>query len=345
MTFSLDKRNSNIAKGLASLFLIYHHLFYSDSTLELYDALTGFTINGIPLVQAFGKSAKVCVAVFVFLSGYGLTKKIQSSRSFSGIGRRSLMFSLGYIRKFLIQYWFVFITAGLIGNIFHWRVYSKIYNNLLEAGIDFLGLARMFGTPTYNDTWWYVSIQFCFYLLFPFVIQGMKKAPYSILVLSFILPFVNYHNVFVDGSLRYYLFPFVCGCFFAYKKYFDTLTAGPDQRIASVLFFITAFFIRAKTGIYFDGIFAIAAIMLCMYCLSYIPGLALALEHLGIISGFIFLTHTFMLYFFYGFIYSSRNSVLIYIVMAALSIITAEVLYRVYSFGLQANKAARRRKK
>ena len=68
-----DKRQTNIAKGLAVLFLLWHHLFFnSPDNYSLFYSM--FSIKGIPAESFFADFCKVCVAVFLVLSGYGLHK-------------------------------------------------------------------------------------------------------------------------------------------------------------------------------------------------------------------------------------------------------------------------------
>lgn len=57
-------------KGIALLLLLCHHLL-AEQTGLYYD----FLFRGHPLVQTFGLWSKVCVSIFVLLSGYGLMVK------------------------------------------------------------------------------------------------------------------------------------------------------------------------------------------------------------------------------------------------------------------------------
>lgn len=62
-----DKRQTNIAKGLAIIILLWHHLFYNGNTFVSLLSFQGRSIEHI-----IAQSGKVCVAIFVLLSGYGL---------------------------------------------------------------------------------------------------------------------------------------------------------------------------------------------------------------------------------------------------------------------------------
>lgn len=68
--FSLDFSDSYELKGIALLMLLFHHLFYIRN--GLYDDIA---LGGTNVVQYVALACKLCVAVFVFLSGYELASK------------------------------------------------------------------------------------------------------------------------------------------------------------------------------------------------------------------------------------------------------------------------------
>ena len=78
----LSLKDTNILKGLAIMLMLVHHLFWKQN--GLYDDV--HLIRDLYLVNQIGVFSKVCVAIFVFLSGYGLT--IQAEKK-SGIGKLS----------------------------------------------------------------------------------------------------------------------------------------------------------------------------------------------------------------------------------------------------------------
>ena len=66
-----DKRQTNIAKGVAVLLLLWHHLFYNKP--EYYERFTSiFVYQGVPIECRIATFCKVCVAIFLVLSGFGL---------------------------------------------------------------------------------------------------------------------------------------------------------------------------------------------------------------------------------------------------------------------------------
>lgn len=69
MKFS--KSDTNIAKTVAIIAMYIHHLFFSKETYA------GFSFSFTPLSESqtlvLAQCCKVCVAIFVFLSAYGIT--------------------------------------------------------------------------------------------------------------------------------------------------------------------------------------------------------------------------------------------------------------------------------
>lgn len=57
----LTKQDTIAIKGIAILLMLWHHLFLS-------------TVEYGVCANSFSSIAKLCVALFLFVSGYGLTK-------------------------------------------------------------------------------------------------------------------------------------------------------------------------------------------------------------------------------------------------------------------------------
>lgn len=64
---SLSIQDSNVLKGVALILLLWHHLFYVDNGMY-----SDIKVWDYGVVNQIGQLGKVCVALFVFLSGYGL---------------------------------------------------------------------------------------------------------------------------------------------------------------------------------------------------------------------------------------------------------------------------------
>lgn len=104
---------SNSCKGIAMCLMIVHHLFYN--VIDL-----GINIYNAKLAENFGILSKVCVAIFLILSGYGLE---QSSRKEFNI----VYFYKKRLSKIYINYWFAITFSMLIGFIFFTINLFKLY--------------------------------------------------------------------------------------------------------------------------------------------------------------------------------------------------------------------------
>ena len=75
---SFSKDYTFLVKGVAICLLLFHHLFYRQEFLDMY--YWKISIHSHPLIQFLATHAKVCVAIFVFLSAYGLTISYEKSK-------------------------------------------------------------------------------------------------------------------------------------------------------------------------------------------------------------------------------------------------------------------------
>lgn len=65
----LTVQDSNVLKGIVILIMLWHHLFLRPEYNDI-------VIHGHSIAQEIAIMCKVCVAIFVFVSGYGLTEKL-----------------------------------------------------------------------------------------------------------------------------------------------------------------------------------------------------------------------------------------------------------------------------
>lgn len=65
------KKETNICKSVAICIMLFHHLFFSQETWLLY--YYKLQIGSKPLMGFLAVQGKICVAIFVLLSAYGLT--------------------------------------------------------------------------------------------------------------------------------------------------------------------------------------------------------------------------------------------------------------------------------
>lgn len=329
-----DKRQTNIAKGVALLLLLWHHLFYNSP--EYYEKFVSlFSIKGIPAECYVAVFCKVCVSIFLFLSGYGLFKSYTQRKilcNTNNMIKRDISFVKNHLLKMMSSYWIIYVIFLLVGLLINSTILNEYNGNVIYAIIDFFGLAYLFGTPTINATWWFMSVIIIFYLVSPFMIRLLKWSPEITLLLSIALIFCPY---FIDlKQLNVWLSSFVLGMYFANNDGFYFLDKRFDQQykkfLFSLFFIILLAFIRNKIlddKVTIDFLFGLSIIIFSYFFISKIPIVNIILEELGKYSGLIFMFHTFIYSFYFrDFIYWFKYSIVIYIVMVVLCYIIARLL-------------------
>lgn len=133
----LTKHHSELIKGLAIILMIMHHVFRFPERVP--QALPiHFLVPSAPIEYQIGVFGKVCIVLFLFVSGYGLGSR-RSSWTFSDWGRRMGSFYILYFVNLVVLagvswLWFRHASSesgwwtgfdwrlkGLLGNLFLWQ--------------------------------------------------------------------------------------------------------------------------------------------------------------------------------------------------------------------------------
>jgi peptidoglycan/LPS O-acetylase OafA/YrhL len=334
---AFDKRQTNIAKGVALLLLLWHHLFYNSP--EYYNKFTSlFYFKGVPVECFLADFCKVCVAIFLFLSGYGLYKSYQSylrsntlTKDKYGI-KRDIIFVKNHLIKMMSSYWFIFIIFVPMG-LFFGRSFITYYGfNPVYYLADFFGVCYLLFnySGTMNVTWWFMSIIIIYYVFFPLLCRIMNWSK-EILLLSVLfllfLPFPDFRQ------LKLWLCPFVFGMYMSSYNGFNRINNKINTKSKSLIFCLLSIcltaYVRDSSGYRttLDSIFGFFIILFSYLIISAVPILNRILEELGKYSGQIFMFHTFIFsYYFSGFIYFFKYSILIFIVMTVVCYLVARLL-------------------
>lgn len=106
----ISKDNSLVLKGFGILLMLFHHLFYSPKSQSLFrDYHINLGSIDIGIVNQLGLYCKLCVAIFVFASGYGL-ETTYLSRDLS-----VMTFYKRRFKKLFLNYWFIWLLFVPIG--------------------------------------------------------------------------------------------------------------------------------------------------------------------------------------------------------------------------------------
>ena len=132
MEQGLNKQKTKAVYGVAVLMMIYHHLFCLPNRLD-YNYTPILYINGINIEQILAWFCKICVAMYAFITGYGLIKISNKYKKNNPIGRivNCYKIIIKQAVKFFSKFWLVclfFLPIGftILGNKF--EIEEFIYN-------------------------------------------------------------------------------------------------------------------------------------------------------------------------------------------------------------------------
>ena len=319
ISYQMSQGNTNVVKCIAILMMLCHHLFLDD---------TKFCVE----LCAVASFSKVCVAVFIFLSGYGMGSRWPEKNY-----RKKARYILRRFSKFYLNYWMVFLWVVPLGVLVFGRSLENAYGNqsniLLKVLLDFLGLN---GFESYNTTWWFNKVILCLWLLFPAIHLFCKNIFVASLFLLLLI--INPGDIlwplhFFADLLGYYLLPYTLGvCVATNKRKIDWgLGKLSHSTIVGVSFISTLVLLFARDAYFDQGLthamsiidsFASVSIALFVTAVSkkiqydFHP-----LQFVGMHSMNIYLLHTFVFsYFFHDFVYLFDNPLVIYIIVLLISL-------------------------
>lgn len=218
LSLSLDE--SNALKGIALVLLLCHHLFYIQN--GLFDDIY---ISGHGLVNTFGVLCKVCVALFVFLSGYGLTASVEK---YSKIDWKH--FFIHRYTKLYLNYWLIWILFVPFGvfclDIGFERAYGDDF--VLPFIADLTGTINMFGRYGYNPTWWFYSCIIVLYALFPLILKALNR-PFALCAMLAVSLGLILVPITLIQPIKFYLITFILGCLFYKGLSFSELPPPPGM--------------------------------------------------------------------------------------------------------------------
>lgn len=339
-SWRFSKQFTSAAKGVAIIGVVYGHLFQGASP----DWIVPFNVD---LVRDLAFFCQVVVALFVFLSAFGLTK------SWEGFLAReqppapspkhcAKWISSRYLRL-MSGFWFVYILAIAVTS-FTGRTPASIYGQeampLLSALADFFGLGNFLGVAQLNETWWYMSVAVTVMICVPLLVAGGRK--FGVILLLFCAVVPNYvfeaYNAQAD-----YILPTALGVFCAQndtleKIHMKRLTGhavldGLIKLALSLWVLWVMYFVRLYYGRFFlvDAIASLAILIGTVELVEFpfMGWLLRVLDFLGKHSMNIFLVHTFIFsYYFADFIYSFRYPLPITAVLIFCSLAVSFVIER-----------------
>lgn len=325
----MTKIESKIINGIAIIMMLIHHLFGDAGLMESYGVSFEFWHEDVLLILS--ETGKICVALFVFVSAYGITKSVKNLKEENMI----IMIKKRYF-KIMFSYWFIFLGAyilalctGRVKQTYGDTNYNIIYNSI----IDMLGLSDLIGTPTLNATWWYMAYGVTLIILVPVVYYLCKRIG-SIGVIIFGITIPGFMCLDKLSTFRWYMMVVVFGVVTAEINLYEKIKSIDDSFkkyticICSCVVCILMMILRHKIGEYW----LIDAIISCTfpiiaYILEQYKMLRDTFAFLGKHSMNIFMTHTFIYYYYLrDYIYNFRKPFVIFWTVLLASIILSIII-------------------
>lgn len=332
----MTKRETNILKGIGIILMYFHHLFYLKDNYISYNI--DFGVLGESRTVIISQMCKVCVAVFVFASSYGITKSLNSRYNESTQVSYSNYCVERYL-KLMSGFWFIWLVAQLtscIGD--RYKIYGQdIILRIKYTVIDFFGSANALGTPSLNATWWYMPFAILLIFIMPCIWMVVKKIGIGSLIIALFLPV--YMGTNISNSINFYMFTIVLGILLAENNVLENIkekitfsipkTMGVSIILVFVLLLLLYMRYKAVSVVVvalYDGLFTL---VLCFFSMniSIIPVVGKALEFIGVHSMNMFLTHTFIkAYYFQDFSYQWKYPWLILLVLLVDTLIISVII-------------------
>lgn len=288
---ALTRQDTTVMKGIAICAMLCHHLY-------------GLPPEGVePYTGALawlGVLGKVCVALFLFCSGYGLTANYAPTsikEDLKFVGRRLVKFYLNYWVIFLI-----FIPITIFG--FH-RPLNAAYGDNFVLGHLLLDILGLQGWQSYNITWWFNTLIIILYLLFPILYRLTRIKPWFAIIIGMLLMRLSTRVPFDTFDVMIYQFPFVLGI--VWKLYEDKGVRVQEWLVShmaitvvgSIGLLIVTIIIRMYpviphwSGVRIDGFIACAIALCVITIMRNVNWLMASFAFLGKHSMNIYMTHTF----------------------------------------------------
>lgn len=321
----ISKPESAMLQAVAVMLMVWHHLFGFPERIHVpYVLLTDevFPFHVETMMSYFGR---ICIAVFAFVSGYGMRKKAVPGRSLFADYKSILQ----QLLKFFSRYWivfFLFIPLGYFMGVypFDWKRFIK---GIVGNGVG------------YNAEWWYVGTYMRMLLLFPILSRladlVQKRLP---LLIHVLMAASMAALLLIPRSVSFYSFASVLMCFVAgmyfvdcsiFETIYRTLSSRSWLQGMVGLVLVALVFVLRFMGWpdYLTVPLFVFALLALIKLKQVVRLLSSVLMYVGRYSTYIWLTHTFFgYYYFQKLTFFPRYSWLIFLWCMVLSIASGVVM-------------------
>lgn len=317
-----SREDTTVVKGVAIVLMLLHHAFFFPNRISPSCYQFSFiTLGNTSPMSFLADYGKICVALFFFLSGFGLMKARGAS---AGV---RIFKSL---KKLLISYWRVLLSFVPIGFVFFANLPHNyaIDPNITEAWSDRsleTAVQSLFGmSESYNHEWWFLSAFILTIMTMPVFEVALRKFRTFWSGLAFvagieftftaIVPFMESASfpMYIENSFVFCRIvhgiklstPFYMGMLMGSKDYFSELhdalqTCDLTSPFAALLALIGTVLLRNCIFGESSDPFTVPIVALAIKDLAdAIKPLKHCFLALGHHSTTMWLTHTFLLYYY-----------------------------------------------
>jgi len=339
-TNTFSKESSIKLKGIAIIMMLIHHCFRTADRFEGYSVLL-FPLKEQQLIN-IAETCKICVSMFAFITGYGLFLNYQNHR-----GTAQRWVAKRYIKSFS-GYWFIWIFCMIFSQLKDGRVTEILFTDGKPLGITYsllslLGINNIFGTPSIDYRWWYMSAAFLFIFITP-VIYRYKNDMWMVLVgvILFLRVIISYDGTAVaisSESVYAFLVPYVLGAIFARYDFIDRWCSIRKKKPLikmyrfAVEIWVIILLYKAFLGIpkylfweFHYGVFSLTVIMFFVEFILPIKFMSPLLIILGKNSMNIYLVHSLIQMYYPKLIYQNKHFAVSVLILLFVSICASVVL-------------------
>lgn len=326
-------KKAQITKGIAVFLLLMHHLFVNPADWKGYE-VQFFLLTTERMVK-LASAAKICVALFLFLTAYGMTVKFKREVKEDGdLARISLSKLFSILISFVFVVLFTHILWLLFGKGLNMSFYGTGITGVVGFVLDTLGISFFFNSSMINVTWWYMALLFFVLCLLPVLWKLKGFLGVMMIPAAMLLPAAMGLG---SGYLAPYLLTITLGVLAADGSWLERAGSIGEKRIAvrvlkwlvCVALLLVCFSLRsiASYNILTNAVAVLTIAILVNELIGNVPVVNKVLEIFGKYSFGIFTTHSlFFIYFFDGKIFSLRYGILIFTALAIISLFMAIII-------------------
>ena len=341
---AFSKCDTKVLKGIAVTLMIIHHLYaFPERFPHTISYISMYSLGGTSIEYFVGCFGKICVAIFMFLSGYGTYLSFHSSNKDITVNIANKL------KKLYFSYWKVFLIFIPIGMMLKVEIISK---DLLSIFYNFTAIRI-----SYNGEWWFLTPYIVTMLLFPLFNKWIDRKSAQLFIdcfeiitlgafIQYIIPVILQFSLFEHFRHSLYwsiIYPvltllpqFLMGCIVAkynlFKTYKELFSKEVVGFCTSLFLMILVFYLRHKLGGSFDYIYAPIFIIASISVIKKLLLLYHIFEKIGEESTTIWLTHSFYCYHFCPeFIFLPKHSLFIVLWLLLICYVTAKLINLGYS--------------